>query len=171
MAITGPRPGDRDDLGWNDGVKIKHRPPTWNGELLVEAVYKEWSYGVRCEACGWTDRIYSDRLLPMFGRWPFASMAELWARAKCPACGALGVRGSAMGGHSNTPTPDEQKLSGWEVSAQRLRIRAAAYGWAPEIAEAWIDDIERWKAEMGIDLIRWQRQAWWAAREESRKGG
>ena len=43
---------DTDDLGWNDGVKIKFRAPRFNGTLVIEAIDHAWSYHYRCQACG-----------------------------------------------------------------------------------------------------------------------
>ncbi|MBO9710648.1 MAG: hypothetical protein J7521_20800 [Caulobacter sp.] len=166
MAIIGPRPGDRDDLGWNDGVKIKFRAPRYNGTLVIEAIEMAWSYHYRCQACGADGRWWCEDIVRLFGKWPAAHLDELFARAKCP-CGEVGrLRVHAMAGYDfRDERGDEIIHDTFELGARRLRRVAPEYGLPIELVELWIARVQRWKETMDINLVRAEVSAEWSRRQ------
>lgn len=168
MPITGPRPGDTDDLGWNDGVKIKFRAPRHNGALVIEAVDHAWSYHYRCQACGADGRWWCDDIVRLFGKWPTAHLDELFARAKCP-CGVAGrLRVDAMNGYDfRSEDGDGLRLDSFQLRARRLRRFAPEYGLDPDLVELWIQGVERWKEIMDINLVREEVAAEWHRRQRN----
>ncbi len=167
MAITGPRPGDRDDLGWNDEVKIKFRAPRYNGTLVIEAIDHAWSYHYRCQVCGKDGRWWCRDIARLFGKWPAAHLDELFARAKCP-CGESGqLRVHALAGYDFRGEPgDQRRLDSFQLRAARLRRVADEYGLPLDLVELWIAGVERWKEIMDIGLVREEVAAEWRRRQE-----
>lgn len=166
MPITGPRPGDADNLGWNDGVKIKFRAPRFNGTLVIEAIDKAWSYHHRCQICGDTGRWWCEDIVRLFGKWPTAHLDELFARAKCP-CGAVGqLRVYALNGYDfRDEFDDHLRLDSFQIRARRLRRVSKEYDLDPELVELWIQGVERWKTIMDIDRVRDEVAAEWRRRQ------
>jgi len=166
MSITGPRPGDTDDLGWNGSVKIKFRARRYNGTLVIEAIDHAWSYHYRCMACSEEGRWWCDDIARLFGKWPAAHLDELFARAKCP-CGEAGqIRAHAMAGYDFRDEPgDQRRLDSFEVRAARLRRVAHEYGLPLDLVELWIAGGERWKKIMDIGRVREEVSAEWLRRQ------
>lgn len=166
MPITGPRPGDVDDLGWNDGLKVKFRAPRYNGALVIEAIDHANSYYYRCQSCGDEGRWWCEDIVRLFGRWPTAHLDELFARAKCP-CGQVGqLRVHAMSGYDfRGENEDERQLDSFQIRARRLRRVAVEYALDLDLIELWIRSVERWKAIMDIDLVREEVVGEWHRRQ------
>jgi hypothetical protein len=169
VPITGPRPGDADDLGWNDGVKIKFRAPRHNGALVIEAIDHANSYYYRCLSCGDDGRWWCDDIARLFSKWPTAHLDELFARAKCP-CGEVGrLRVHAMNGYDfRSEGEDLQRLDAFQIRARRLRRVATECGLDLELVDLWIEGIERWKVIMDIERVRDEVASEWRRRQAGR---